>query len=142
MYNVSSPCQETRPCQKPQPYQELVDQMQMCARRAHYPNMQLYNIAVLSFLSILMKQILPHTSLQQPISILSSRFLSVIIKELLHVMCLATQIASQFAITNPHLNFTKDILLIPIILIKSSLVGSHKNVRVSSYHKNADQNNY
>ena len=53
MYSVSSPCQETSPCQKPQPYQELlqpcqelVHQIQMCARRAHYPNMQLYNLVL------------------------------------------------------------------------------------------------
>ena len=43
MYSVSTPCQVTRPYWKSQPYQELVDHIQMCAGRAHYPNMQLYN---------------------------------------------------------------------------------------------------
>ena len=152
MYSVSSPCQETRLCQKPQTYQELlqpcqelVNHIQMCARRTHFPNMQLYNLVSSREVNIhtilLICLFKPHTSLQQFVHIPSSSFHNVIIKSSLRVMSLATYIASQFAISSPHQNFARDILLIPIILTILHLVSSYKIVRVSSYHKNADQNN-
>ena len=104
MYSDSSPCWETRPCQKPQPYQELlqpcqelVKHIQMCARRAHCPNMQLYNLFSSREVNIhtilLIYLIKPYTRLQYPISIPSSSFHEVIIKLLLHVMSLAKYIA-------------------------------------------------
>ena len=80
MYSVLNPSQETRPFQKPQPYQnslqpyqELVNHIQMCARRAHYHNMQLYNLVISREVNIhtiiLICLIKPHISLQQPINI-------------------------------------------------------------------------
>ena len=161
MYIVSSPYQDTKPCQKPQPYQELlqpcqelVDHIQMCARKAHYPNMQLIQFG--SSRKVDIHIILAHCCTLQPfyldiIDLYSYKPSVACTQSSLKIsqchqqrvtVCHMSFIIYRIIISHQyHLislsNKTSQKIFFPIpnILVNSSLVSSHNILRVSSSTK-------